>query len=61
MISPDVDGAETPFTIGSLPPLDQYVHVVDDFTLDVLLKTVDTVVDLAQYFERKEEPLDLAS
>ena len=43
----------SPFTIGRLAA-DKYVHVVDDFTLDTILGTVDTVADLAQYLERKE-------
>lgn len=43
-----------PFTIGCLVA-EKYVHVVDDFTLDTILGTVDTVADLAQYLERKEK------
>jgi hypothetical protein len=31
------------------------VHVMDDFTLDVVLDTLDTVNDLAWYFEAKEQ------
>ena len=56
MMLPKLSGAEMPFTIGSI--VDQregFVHVVDDFTLDAILRTVDTVTDLAQYLERKEE------
>ena len=41
--------------IGQLNGPDRYVHVIDDFTLDTVIRTVDTVADFAQYIERKEE------
>jgi hypothetical protein len=48
-----VDEVE-PFTVGALDPSRGVVHVMDDFTLDAVLATVDTVSDLADYFETKE-------
>jgi len=45
----------TPFTIGTLDPRRGFVHVIDDLTLDVVLRTVDTVSDLADYLEAKEK------
>lgn len=63
MIAPSIVGKQhfepsseaTPFTIGTLDPRRGFVHVMDDFTLDVVLRTVDTVSDLAGYLEAKEE------
>jgi hypothetical protein len=31
-----------------------FVHVVDDFSLDAVLDTLDTTADFAAYLERKE-------
>lgn len=42
-----------PFTIGSLSDQKAFVHVIDDFSLDILLTTLDTAPDLAKYFERR--------
>jgi hypothetical protein len=63
MIAPSIIGKEhfepasdtKPFTIGMLDPTRGFVHVMDDFTLDVVLRTVDTVSDLAGYLQAKEE------
>ena len=44
-----------PFKVGVLEPRRGVVHVMDDFTLDAVLSTVDTVSDLAAYFKAKEE------
>ena len=44
-----------PFTIGTLDANRGFVHVMDDYTLDVVLRTVDTVSDLARYLQAKEE------
>lgn len=64
MLAPDIVGTEHfnreapnfhPFAVGRLSDTKGYVHVVDDFTLDIILKTIDTAPDLARYFERKEE------
>ena len=45
-----------PFATGRLSESKGYVHVIDDFSLDILLLTVlDTVSDLAFYLQRKEE------
>ena len=47
--------AVEPFTVGILDPERGVVHVMDDFTLDAALTTIDTVSDLADYFEAKEQ------
>ncbi|MDO8616157.1 MAG: hypothetical protein Q7T33_10570 [Dehalococcoidia bacterium] len=44
-----------PFAVGHLSATKGYVHVIDDFTLDTVLSTIDTAADLARYFQRKEE------
>ena len=43
-----------PFTIGQIDPSKGFVHVLDDTTLDVLLRTLDTVKDFVEYLTRKE-------
>ncbi len=64
MLAPDIVGDDhlnheapnfQPFTIGRLSDTKGYVHVLDDFTLDIILRTVDTAPDLARYLQRKEE------
>ena len=47
-------GRVIPFAVGLLDSAKGYIHVVDDFTLDVLLQTLDTAPDFVQYLERKE-------
>jgi hypothetical protein len=43
-----------PFKIGQIDPDRGYVHVFDDTTLDIVMKTLDTVSDFVAYLERKE-------
>lgn len=47
------DGIE-PFYVGLVDPDREYVHVLDDTTLDIILKSLDTVDDFVAYLERKE-------
>lgn len=49
-----IEGVE-PFEVGLLDPERGVVHVMDDFTLDAVLATVDTVSDLANYLHAKEQ------
>jgi hypothetical protein len=64
IIAPDIVGSDHfkrdapsfwPFSVGRLSCDRGYVHVVDDFTLDIILGTIDTAPDLARYLERKEQ------
>ena len=64
MLAPDIVGTDhfnhqapnfLPFSIGRLSTSKGYVHVVDDFTLDTVLSTIDTAADLARYFQQKEQ------
>jgi hypothetical protein len=43
-----------PFMIGQIDPSKGFVHVLDDTTFDVLLRTLDTVKDFVEYLVRKE-------
>ena len=43
-----------PFTIGDLDPDKGFVHVLDDTTLDIILRTLDTITDFAEYLTKKE-------
>jgi hypothetical protein len=44
-----------PFMVGSIDPTKGYVHVLDDTTLDILLRTLDTVADFVGYLNKKEK------
>jgi hypothetical protein len=46
-----------PFTVGLISTAKGYVHVLDDFTLDVILKELDAISDFATYLTRKEKLL----
>jgi hypothetical protein len=46
-----------PFVIGQVCPGEQYIHVLDEMTLDVQLRHFDTVSDFVAYLDRKEELL----
>jgi hypothetical protein len=50
----DVQGANRPFCIGELDQNRGYVHVLDDVTLDVILREADTITDFTNYLTRKE-------
>jgi hypothetical protein len=52
-ISPRESGG-SPFVVGVLDARKGFVHVLDDFSLDVLLSTLDTVRDFVGYLEKKE-------
>lgn len=43
-----------PFAIGIVDQTKGYIHVFDDYTLDVILKTLDTISDFVQYLLKKE-------
>jgi SEC-C motif-containing protein len=64
MLDPAVIGADhydtrrsgfKPFTVGMLDTNKGFIHVIDDFTLDILLGTLDTAPDFARYLLRKEQ------
>jgi hypothetical protein len=43
-----------PFTIGQVDPDKGYVHVFDDTTLEIVMRTLDTITDFVQYLTKKE-------
>ena len=44
-----------PFVIGQIDPSKGFVHVFDDVTLEIILKTLDTASDFLHYLTKKEE------
>ncbi|MCD4672991.1 MAG: hypothetical protein K8R77_10040 [Anaerolineaceae bacterium] len=64
MITPSIKDAEhklkffkggQPFTIGQISSKKGYAHVLDDTSLKVVLKTLDTVTDFVNYLSKKEK------
>ena len=51
-----VGGADggRPFTIGQIDPAKGYVHVFDDTSLQVVMRTLDTITDFVAYLIKKE-------
>ena len=47
-----------PFMVGQVDPTKGYVHILDDTTLDILLRTLDTVADFVAYLAKKEQFLE---
>ncbi len=57
IINTEIRGNEhrdTPFQVGHVNPDHEYVHVLDELTLDILLREFDTVSDFAAYVKKKE-------
>lgn len=57
LINTDIQGSDhlqNPFTIGIVTPNRGYVHVLDELTLDVVLRELDTISDLVAYLRKKE-------
>lgn len=50
--------SSTPFNIGQINPSKGYIHVFDDITLEIIMKTLDTISDFTMYIERKEKFID---
>lgn len=43
----------SPFTIGDVDPSGSFVHVMNNVTLDILMRELDTITDFTDYLERK--------
>lgn len=43
----------SPFVIGDVNTLGSFIHVVNDVTLDILMKELDTITDFISYLESK--------
>lgn len=64
MICPDMVGDDhsdpsrdnfRPFAVGRLSGSKGFIHVLDDFSLDVLVQTLDTAPDLIRYLQQRAE------
>jgi uncharacterized protein YchJ len=44
-----------PFAIGLVDPSKGFVHILDDTSLEVVMKTLDTISDFTRYLTKKEE------
>lgn len=51
--NPEVGGTH-PFAIGDVNPGGNFIHVVNELTLDVLMRELDTVADFTAYLQKKE-------
>lgn len=61
-IHPDVHGAAhwqgeavMPFEVGDVAPDGSFIHVLDDTTLDIVMRELDTVTDFTRYLTRKAQ------
>src|SRR5258706_3388359 len=55
LISASADEINVPFTIPQVNPQKGFTHVFDDITLDIVLRTLDTITDFLGYLSKKEE------
>jgi len=59
-IVPEIKGDQhwtddsVPLTIGDVSPDGPFIHVLDDATLDILLRELDTITDFTSYLTKKE-------
>ena len=51
------DCLDQPFNVGDLFPDKTYVHVLDEITLDLLIKELSTISDFVAYLEEKERAI----
>lgn len=51
--APRADGGR-PFTIGQIDPAKGFVHVLDDTSLEIVMRTLDTITDFVAYLSKKE-------
>ena len=45
---------KNPFVIGDLDRAKTFIHVLDDTSLDILMRTLDTITDLTNYLKKRE-------
>lgn len=55
MFSNQADTLPKPFTFGDENPNGTFVHILDDFTLPILLGDLNTISDFIKYLQEKEE------
>lgn len=49
-----------PFKVGDIDPDKTFIHILDDFSLDILLETRDTISDFTNYLKKREQLLRLS-
>lgn len=61
MITPSIQGDAhwnadlvAPFAIGDVDPSGSFIHVLDDASLDIALRELDTITDFTSYLTKKE-------
>ncbi|MGN8118618.1 hypothetical protein [Labrys sp. 22185] len=61
MIAPSIKGdahwktdSVLPFAIGDIDPTGSFIHVLDDASLDITLRELDTITDFTSYLAKKE-------
>lgn len=62
MIDTKVTGREhysSPFRVGKVLPNRRFVHVLDETTLDIVLRELDTISDFVSYLTKKQEWMSL--
>lgn len=64
VLRPDIVGRQAhedaPFTVGHIVANRGYIHVLDDVTLDIVLRELDTVIDFTNYLTSKEAAIQSA-
>jgi hypothetical protein len=62
MINPAVQGnahwnsdSVAPFVIGDIDPAGPFIHVLDDATIDIVMRELNTIADLTAYLGKKEQ------
>ena len=63
MVMPEIEGEQhfqpvessVPFAVGKVLKDGEFVHVFDDYTLDVVVRHLDTITDFVQYLTDKEQ------
>lgn len=51
------ENASRPFVIGDIDPTRQFIHVLDDASLDVVMDELDTITDYIDYLQARERLL----
>ena len=54
MLESTLEGIGEPFTVGRIDPSQGFIHVLDDTSLGVVLRTLDTISDFVAYLAKKE-------
>jgi hypothetical protein len=57
VLSSTICGDEKPFHVGEVNHSGAFVHVLDDVTLNIILRELDTITDFTNYLSRKEQLL----